>query len=112
MMKPIATILLLMWTFNVAAAFLCYSHDPENDKSSVVFCQNSCYSVGVKLFALERLKKGCADKTYEYGCKTGDFLGLAGGHMCFCNTILCNTSSVSFVVMPLLIISLLLLRLL
>ncbi|XP_037782898.1 uncharacterized protein LOC119579232 [Penaeus monodon] len=91
-MKFLGFLALLILT-NQASAWFCYSHNP-GDKWSVVPCfSGSCYSIGASIMGLGDAKKGCADKVYPSICQAANFRGLASEHACFCNTILCNSSS-------------------
>ncbi|KAG7167086.1 hypothetical protein Hamer_G005419 [Homarus americanus] len=56
-------------------------------------------------------QKGCADKVYPAICQNGNFEGLVSEHVCFCNSFLCNSSSLPSIFLPLLVLSYLLLKL-
>ncbi|XP_069970916.1 uncharacterized protein [Penaeus vannamei] len=77
-----------------ASAWFCYSHNPGDESWSVVPCfSGSCYSVGAKLLGFGDAKKGCADDVHANVCEAANLKGLASQHVCFCNSILCNSSS-------------------
>ncbi|XP_042889894.1 uncharacterized protein LOC122264880 [Penaeus japonicus] len=76
-----------------ASGWFCYDHNP-GDKWSVVPCfSGSCFSIGAKVLGFGDAKKGCADKVYPNVCQAANFNGLASEHVCFCNSILCNSST-------------------
>nr|XP_045614988.1 uncharacterized protein LOC123768466 [Procambarus clarkii] len=106
------TCIMLLWTLNGATAWFCYTHNVGAKSWSVAFCPSvSCYSVGAKVLGIGDSQKGCADQVYPSICQSASFQGLAGEHACFCNTFLCNTSSMPSIFMPLLIVPWLLQRL-
>ncbi|XP_068201080.1 uncharacterized protein [Palaemon carinicauda] len=107
-MKTTATCLVLLVAFvHFSDAFLCYQQEIGGSRS-VVFCTNSCFSMGGSLGDNVGVKKGCADKSYGDACQAAGIPGLFSEHACFCNSFLCNSSSVPYVFAPLLLFSFLL----
>ncbi|XP_071539601.1 uncharacterized protein [Panulirus ornatus] len=109
-MRTVVSIILLLGILHVAVGFMCYSRGVGSDYTGVTFCPStSCFSVGGSFLDMAEVKKGCADKTYPDGCPAID-LGVFSQHTCFCNSFLCNPSSMPSIFMPLLILPYLLLR--
>ncbi|XP_042225711.1 uncharacterized protein LOC121868815 isoform X2 [Homarus americanus] len=111
-MKTITMVILLLGVLNGASAWVCYQHDVGSGSTTWQFCPSgSCFSVGASIIGIGDGQKGCADKVYPAICQNGNFEGLVSEHVCFCNSFLCNSSSLPSIFLPLLVLSYLLLKL-
>ncbi|KAK8738172.1 hypothetical protein OTU49_004083, partial [Cherax quadricarinatus] len=112
-MKAVLSVIFLLGVLHGAVGFLCYSRGIGSDYTGVTFCPSgSCYSVGGSFFGATDSKKGCADKKYPFGCQEVGLPGFIAEHTCFCNSFLCNSSSMPPVFIPLLLLPYLLQKLL
>ncbi|KAK4300457.1 hypothetical protein Pmani_027342 [Petrolisthes manimaculis] len=93
MRTTLLTLLSLATVLHGAYAFMCYTQTTNSDSRGVTFCaKGSCYSIGAGAFGAQATEKGCYESAKPDGCVSLDVL-IASQHTCFCNSFLCNASS-------------------
>ncbi|XP_071520078.1 uncharacterized protein [Panulirus ornatus] len=102
--RTVTCVIMLLGILHGVDGWFCYTHEIGSDSTSYQFCPTtSCFSMGASVLGLGDSKRGCADKKYPTICQAMTFKGIVGEHVCFCNSILCNASSMPSVFMPLLL---------
>lgn len=103
--RTLLVVLTVFAIMNAVAAFMCYKRDIGEDSTTVEFCGSStCFSIGGSLGDSKDAQKGCSDEAHDPGCVQTGIPGVVSGHVCYCNTPLCNSAYTTTIVLPLLVL--------